>query len=279
MTASNVPMALTIAGSDSGGGAGIQADLKAFSALGVYGASVITALTAQNTLGVQAIHPVPADFIEQQLCSVFSDLSPRVVKTGMLGDAAVVRTVAGFLRGQQNLKLVVDPVMIAKSGNALLRADAVAVLTRELLPLATVITPNLPEAAAVLGCAEPVDLDGMKQMAAKLLRLGSQSVLLKGGHLTGGQCPDVFMDREGIHVMDQVRLDTRNTHGTGCTLASAIAAFLAKGETPADAVLQAKKYITEAIRTADQLDIGHGQGPVHHFHASWQFASDPTVKQ
>ncbi len=279
MTNANVPMALTIAGSDSGGGAGIQADLKAFSALGVYGASVVTALTAQNTLGVQSIHTIPPGFIEEQLSSVFSDLNPVVVKTGMLGDAAVVAVVAKFLAARKSLQLVVDPVMIAKSGNALLRADAVGILTRELLPLATVVTPNLPEAAAILNCAEPDTVDGMVAMAEQLKALGPQSILLKGGHLNGGRSPDVFFDGESLKVMDQVRLDTRNTHGTGCTLASAVAAFLARGEAPGEAVLLAKAYITEAIRAADQLDVGHGQGPVHHFHALWQPASDPTVKQ
>jgi len=279
MTQHNIPMALTVAGSDSGGGAGIQADLKTFSALGVYGASVVTALTAQNTLGVQSIHPVPADFIEAQLESVFSDLKPGVVKTGMLGEVAIVRAVAGYLRQQSGVQLVVDPVMIAKSGNALLQEDAVSVLTQELIPQATVITPNLPEAAAILGCDEPEDLEQMRQMARQLKALGPETVLLKGGHLSGIRSPDVFFDGEQMIVMDQQRLETRNTHGTGCTLASAIAAFLARGDAPAEAVRRAKLYITEAIRAADQLRVGDGQGPVHHFHAMWQQASDPITKQ
>lgn len=266
---SNIPNALTIAGSDSGGGAGIQADLKTFSALGVYGASVITALTAQNTSEVRAIERVPVPFIQTQLETVFDDLSIAAVKTGMLGDAEVVRAVADFLH-KQSVKLVVDPVMLSKSGDALLRADAVEALVSQLVPLATIITPNLPEAAVMLACDEPTDLDGMKAMARALKTLGPEAVLLKGGHLADeAQSPDIFFDGEQCLSLHGPRIPTQNTHGTGCTLASAIAARLALGDAPCEAVQQAKTYISGAIAAADFLNVGHGHGPVNHFHNLW----------
>lgn len=271
------PIALTVAGSDSGGGAGIQADIKTFSALGVYGASVITALTAQNTQRVSAIHPVPTVFIRQQLEAVFDDLDVAVVKTGMLGDADVVRTLAEFLRQFPAVKLVVDPVMIAKSGDALLRADAVSALVEELLPLATVLTPNLPEAAAILGCAEASDHGSMLQAAQALKALGPEAVLLKGGHLPGSESPDIFLDDEQSFTLSSERIDTMNTHGTGCTLASAVAAFLARGEAPAAAVRLAKAYICGAIAQADCLAVGHGHGPVHHFYQLWSALPQSAV--
>lgn len=260
--------ALTIAGSDSGGGAGIQADLKTFSANGVYGASVITALTAQNTQQVSAIHPVPPAFVIQQLQAVFSDIQIAAVKTGMLGDAAMVTAVADFLK-TQSTKLVVDPVMIAKSGDALLQQDAIASLIAELIPQAYLITPNLPEGAALLGVDEPKTLDEMKVMAAELYKLGSCYVLLKGGHLEQELCPDILFDGQSHQLFQTARINTRNTHGTGCTLASAITAFLAQRYECADAVAQAKQYISAAIRAADNLNVGSGHGPVHHFHAVW----------
>jgi len=264
-----IPIALTIAGSDSGGGAGIQADLKTFSALGAYGASVITALTAQNTREVRAIQRVPVDFIETQLVTVFDDLHVAAVKTGMLGDADVVSAVADFLAQKPGLKLVVDPVMLSKSGDALLKEEAVSALVDKLLPLATLITPNLPEAAVILGCEEPLDVAGMECMARKLKALGPEAVLLKGGHLASAQSPDIFFDGDQCFTLDTQRINTQNTHGTGCTLASAIAALLAKGETPAAAVKKAKVYISDAIAAADSLAVGEGHGPVHHFHALW----------
>lgn len=266
----STPIALTIAGSDSGGGAGIQADLKAFSALGAYGASVITALTAQNTQEVRAIHPVPVPFIRTQLETVFDDLPVTAVKTGMLGDAAIVTEVADFMRNHRGVPLVVDPVMLSKGGDALLRADAVQALVEKLVPLAALITPNLPEAAAMLQTQEPADLAGMEAMAQDLLKLGPKAVLLKGGHLADdGQSPDIFFDGEQCITLPTTRIKTKNTHGTGCTLASAIAAGLAKGESPLDAVRQAKAYISAAISAADRLQIGDGHGPVHHFYAYW----------
>lgn len=264
-----IPIALTIAGSDSSGGAGIQADLKTFSALGVYGASVITALTAQNTCEVRAIHRVPVPFIVEQLETVFDDLRVSAVKTGMLGDANVVGAVANFLLHHPGLKLVVDPVMLSKSGDALLKADAVEAMVTQLLPLASLITPNLPEAAVLLGCDEPSDVEGMISMARALKVLGPDAVLLKGGHLLSDQSPDIFFDGEQCITLSTERINTKNTHGTGCTLASAVAALLAKGEAPAVAVKQAKVYIFDAITMADSLDVGAGHGPVHHFHSLW----------
>jgi hydroxymethylpyrimidine kinase/phosphomethylpyrimidine kinase len=265
---SSIKNALTIAGSDSGGGAGIQADLKAFSALGVYGSSVITALTAQNTRECRGIVSVDPDFILQQLETVCDDIEINGIKTGMLGDSSAVKAVAGFLEGK-TVPLVVDPVMIAKSGDALLKAEAVSTLVSELFPLATLITPNLPEAAAILGQSEPETLEEMEAAAVALHKLGAKAVLLKGGHLEGELCQDLLYDGENFFSFSSVRIPTTNTHGTGCTLASAITASLAKGESLKDAVKIAKNYITEAIKQADKLNVGGGHGPVNHFHSFW----------
>lgn len=265
---SNISNVLTIAGSDSGGGAGIQADLKTFSALGVYGASVITALTAQNTNEVRGVFPVTPDFIRLQLETVFDDIEIKAVKTGMLGSADVVSEVAKDLR-RRDILLVVDPVMISKSGNALLQADAVTTVIEQLFPLAELITPNLPEAAAILKMEEPGSLEGMQEMVRLLHRLGPANVLLKGGHLMGEECPDIFFDGDQFQIFQQVRINTQNTHGTGCSLASAVTAYLAKGESVTEAVSHAKQYITSAINNADNLNVGAGHGPVNHFHAYW----------
>lgn len=262
--------ALTIAGSDSGGGAGIQADLKTFSACGVYGASVITALTAQNTCGVEGILPIPIDFIQQQLATTFADIAFDAVKIGMLGNADRVHTVAKFLSGIPELTLVLDPVIYAKSGDALLEPDAIDRLKQELIPMATLITPNLPEAALLLGTPEATTLKEMEQTARELYKLGSSAVLLKGGHLRGEQSPDILFDGENINYFHTRRIATQNTHGTGCTLASAITAELAKGEDMLSAVTQAKSYIQAAIQAANQLKVGKGKGPVHHFYALWK---------
>ncbi len=267
---SSIANALTIAGSDSGGGAGIQADLKAFSACGVYGASVITALTAQNTQGVDAIQTIPVAFVLKQLQSVFTDIRIDAVKTGMLGDAEMVQAIANFWRTlSQTPALVVDPVMVAKSGGSLLQESAVSCLKSELLPQATLITPNLPEAAVILGCSEPDSEAAMQEVAEQLLETGAKAVLLKGGHLIGQACPDLLYDGVNLYRFESPRIATSNTHGTGCTLASTIAAELAKGECLRDAVSNAKQYITSAISHADQLCVGSGHGPVHHFHALW----------
>lgn len=264
------PIALTIAGSDSGGGAGIQADLKAFSALGVYGASVLTALTAQNTVGVSAIHAVDPGFIRQQIDAVFDDIAVDAVKIGMLGTPAVIDTVRQGLVAHRPRWVVLDPVMVAKSGDALLAEEAVAALRDDLVPLAHMITPNLPEAARLLSRAEIGEKDEMPAVAEALLALGPKAVLLKGGHLTGAESADLFLDSNGIREwLPGKRVATKNTHGTGCTLSSAIAAGLAKGLDLLAATQAAKRYIADAIAAADELRVGQGHGPVHHFHALW----------
>jgi hydroxymethylpyrimidine/phosphomethylpyrimidine kinase len=261
-------VAVTIAGSDSGGGAGIQADLKTFSALGVYGASVITALTAQNTKGVTAIHDVPADFITAQMDAVFSDLHPGAVKIGMLGNAAAIDVVAKGLEHHHAHNVVLDPVMIATSGDKLLRDDAIEAL-RKLIARAHVLTPNLPEAAALLGEAGARDEDEMKAQARQLLALGAQAVLIKGGHGSGPESVDLLVEGETCTRFAAPRIDTQNTHGTGCTLSSAIAAGLAKKLLLVDAVSDAKAYVSAAITAADKLHVGSGHGPVHHFAKWW----------
>lgn len=262
-------IALTIAGSDSGGGAGIQADLKTFSALGVYGCSVITALTAQNTRAVTAIFEVDPGFVRAQMDAVFDDLDVKAVKIGMLSRPEVIVAVAAGLRHWQPGWVVLDPVMVAKSGDRLLREEAVAALRDELLPLADLITPNLSEAAVLLG-EEPVrERARMGRVAARLQGLGAKNVLLKGGHLGGPTSPDLLLFGGELHWLESERIATRNTHGTGCTLSSAIAAYLAHGRPLPEAVARAKDYLTAALRAADQLAVGHGHGPVHHFHALW----------
>jgi hydroxymethylpyrimidine/phosphomethylpyrimidine kinase len=264
----SVPVAVTIAGSDSGGGAGIQADLKTFSALGVYGTSVITALTAQNTRGVFAIHEVPADFIAAQMDAVFSDFEVAAVKIGMLGNAAAIGVVAGELRRRRARNVVLDTVMAASSGEKLLRPDAIGAL-RELIALANLLTPNLSEAAALVGTPAARNEDEMHAQAQKLLELGAGAVLIKGGHAEGQQSVDLLVEPGGCTKFAAPRLATPNTHGTGCTLASAIAAGLAKKLSVADAVRAAKAYVTAAIKAADRLQVGSGRGPVHHFHEWW----------
>jgi hydroxymethylpyrimidine/phosphomethylpyrimidine kinase len=264
----SVPVAVTIAGSDSGGGAGIQADLKTFSALGVYGTSVITALTAQNTKGVFAIHEVPAEFIAAQMDAVFSDFEVTAVKVGMLGNAAAIGIVAGELRRRRARNVVLDTVMASSSGEKLLRPDAIGAL-RELIALAILVTPNLPEAAALVGESVARNEVEMQSQAQKLLALGAGAVLIKGGHAEGPESVDLLVERGASTRLTASRVETRNTHGTGCTLASAIAAGLAKGLPLADAVRAAKAYISAAIAAADRLQVGSGAGPVHHFHDWW----------
>jgi hydroxymethylpyrimidine/phosphomethylpyrimidine kinase len=264
------PIALTIAGSDSGGGAGIQADLKTFSAIGVYGCSVINALTAQNTCAVTGIFPIPPDFVRAQMDAVFSDIDIDAVKIGMLGDAALIRAVRDGLQAYKPRWIVLDPVMISKSGDALLDPKAVAALRADLVPLADVITPNLPEAATLLDRQEPIDTpEAMVAAAEELLAMGPKAVLLKGGHMGGQDSSDVLVTAEGSTWLPGRRIDTQNTHGTGCTLSSAIAAHLALGQSMEEAVKSAKAYISNAILAADRLTVGKGHGPVHHFHAQW----------
>ncbi|MBB4017839.1 hydroxymethylpyrimidine/phosphomethylpyrimidine kinase [Chelatococcus caeni] len=262
-------IAVTIAGSDSSGGAGIQADLKTFSALGVYGASVITALTAQNTLGVQAIHDVPAAFVAQQIDSVFSDLFVRAVKIGMLSQPDVIAAVAEGLDRHGATRIVVDPVMVATSGDRLLAPAAVDNLRSLLLPRALLVTPNLPEAAALVDMPVPHDEAAMQAVGERILALGPKAVLVKGGHGYGADSTDLLVTPDGVHRFSAPRVATKNTHGTGCTLSSAIAAQLARGATLEEAVAGGKAYVSAAIAASERLAIGAGHGPVHHFHQWW----------
>jgi len=265
----NTPIkALTIAGSDSGGGAGIQADLKTFSALGVYGASAITGITAQNTVGVQAVEAVSESMIAAQIASVLNDIDISAVKIGMLGTPGIVMSVAKALRDYKG-PVVLDPVMVAKSGDALLADDAVGALIEHLLPRATVLTPNLPEAARLLNTAPAETFEDARAQGQALLAMGSKAVLMKGGHATGATCTDLLILGDGIHHYDAPRIDTGNTHGTGCSMSSAIAAGLAKGLDLQSATARAHDWLHGAIRAADQLYVGHGHGPVHHFHEVW----------
>jgi hydroxymethylpyrimidine/phosphomethylpyrimidine kinase len=264
------PIALTIAGSDSGGGAGIQADLKTFAALGAYGCSVITALTAQNTKGVLGILGVDPAFVTRQIDAVFDDIAVDAVKIGMLGTAATIEAVASGLERWKPRWVVLDPVMVAKGGDRLLEADAVAALRDRLLPLASLITPNLPEAADLLGVEVPSERGAMANVAARLQHLGPSAVLLKGGHLAGEESPDLLLDGSEHHWLEAPRTPTRNTHGTGCTLSAAIAARLAHRVPLSRAVFEAKRYIQGAIAAADRLEVGQGHGPVHHFHQIWR---------
>ena len=262
---------LTIAGSDSGGGAGIQADLKTFAAIGCYGMSAITALTAQNTQGVFGIHPVPPHFAGEQLDAVFSDIGTDAVKIGMLFSAELIQTVADRLVTHNAGNIVLDPVMVAQSGDKLLQDDAIEAIKKYLMPLADIITPNLPEAEVLLG--KPLSDPGMLENAAKeLSRFGSRSVLIKGGHGTTQSSTDILYhaDEDRCLEMTSKRFSTVNNHGTGCTLSSAIAAYLAKGNSIEQAVKAAKAYISNAIRTGAEYKLGQGHGPVHHFFKYWE---------
>lgn len=257
-----VARALTIAGSDSGGGAGIQADLKAFSAMGVYGCSVVTAITAQNTQAVTAVHPVPDEVVAAQIEAVLSDIEIDAIKIGMLGTPSLIETVAEALDGFDG-PIVLDPVMVAKSGDTLLPDNAIGTLKNCLVPRATLLTPNLPEAAQLVGLAEP------EQQIDDLLALKSKAVLLKGGHATGEICSDLLCDGNRRLRLDARRIATKNTHGTGCSYSSAIAAGLARGWALDYAVQVAHGWLHQAILRADELNVGKGHGPVHHFHGSW----------
>lgn len=262
------PVALTIAGSDSSGGAGIQADLKTFTAFGVYGASVITAITAQNTTGVQGVWPLPQEAITAQAASVASDLSIKAAKTGMLGDTQTVETVVRAIDAWSIGPLVADPVMVATSGDVLLAPDAIAAVRRLLIPRATVITPNLHEAAKLLETRPATTLAEMEAQGRALLALGCKAVLVKGGHGEGRDAIDVLISAEGARHYNGPRFETRNTHGTGCTLSAAIAAALALGQPLEDAVQSAKTFISKAIEAGASQAIGRGSGPVDHMHAN-----------
>ncbi|KOO03218.1 bifunctional hydroxymethylpyrimidine kinase/phosphomethylpyrimidine kinase [Vibrio nereis] len=260
------PIVLTIAGSDSGGGAGIQADIKAISATGSYACSVITAITSQNTLGVSAIHPIPLAHIESQLDAVFSDLNVVAVKIGMLADEAIITLVARKIQQYAPKFLVIDPVMVASSGDLLLAQDAISTLKKELIPMADLLTPNLPEGAALVGKAVPQNEDDMGGMIEDLRALGAKAVLLKGGHLEHDvNSNDLLIQQQSSELLRAKRYNTPNTHGTGCTLSSAIASYLAQGNRLHKAVYLGKQYISQAISYSDELEVGQGHGPVHHF--------------
>jgi hydroxymethylpyrimidine/phosphomethylpyrimidine kinase len=260
------PVALTIAGSDSSGGAGIQADLKTFAALGVYGASVITALTAQNTSGVSGIHFVPAEFVTAQIDAVFADLDVNAVKIGMVAQLTAIDAIAAGLARWSPRHVVLDPVMVATSGARLLASDAVAALRTKLIPHASLVTPNLPEAAALLDEPVAASAAAIESQGKRLLAFGCQAVLIKGGHGQGPKSIDYLVSGDGIIALAAPRIATKNTHGTGCSLSSAVAAGLAKGEDMETAVRHAKAWISAAIAAADRFSVGRGHGPIHHFH-------------
>ncbi len=262
-----VPTAMTIAGSDSGGGAGIQADLKTFAAFGVYGTSAITAVTAQNTQAVTAVHVLTPQMVAAQIDAIMADIGADVVKTGMLANAAIIETVAARLHHHDLRRVVVDPVMVAKSGDTLLEESAIEALKVHLLPLATVLTPNLPEAEVLVGHKLATDED-LRDACRELYRLGAEHVVLKGGHGEGPEVVDLLYDGQSFVPLTGPRIETTSTHGTGCTFASAIAANLALGADVTAAVIRAKEYVTEALRHS--YPIGHGHGPVHHFWKLWQ---------
>jgi hydroxymethylpyrimidine/phosphomethylpyrimidine kinase len=266
-------IALTIAGSDSSGGAGIQADLKTFAALGVYGASVITALTAQNTQGVSAIYDVPPGFIGAQIDAVFADLAVGAVKIGMLFRPATVRAAAEGLARHRVRNVVLDPVTIASSGDSLLAGNVVEAMRRRLIPHTLLVTPNLAEAAALAGATPARSEREMEIQAREILSLGARNVLIKGGHATnfgsGEESVDLLIGEGEVVRLSAKRIATKNTHGTGCTLSSAIAAGLAKGRDVVTACQEAKAYVTAAIAHADELAVGHGPGPLHHFYKQW----------
>jgi hydroxymethylpyrimidine/phosphomethylpyrimidine kinase len=265
MATRRIPTAMTIAGSDSGGGAGIQADLKTFAALGVYGTSTLTAITAQNTLRVTAVHEIPTNIIAAQIEAVITDIGADAVKTGMLSSSAIVEVVAQELKRHRVEALVIDPVMVAKSGDPLLQKEAVEALRSKLVPMAAVVTPNIPEAEVLTGMkiASPED---MRQAAEQIIQMGARGVVVKGGHLEG-PATDLFYDGSRFQEFTAPRINTGNTHGTGCTFASAIAAGLARGMSAIDSVAQAKEYVTEAIRRS--FPIGQGHGPLSHFYKLW----------
>jgi hydroxymethylpyrimidine/phosphomethylpyrimidine kinase len=263
-----IPRALTIAGSDSGGGAGIQADLKTFAALGVYGMSAIAALTAQNTVGVEGIVEIDPSFVSLQIRAVVEDIGVDAVKTGMLSNAAIIAQVAEDLRVLGLQKVVVDPVMVAKGGHRLLRMDAMDAMVKELLPLALVVTPNLHEVAALTGL-EVTSVEEMKEAARAIKTMGPRYVVIKGGHLPGAPL-DLLYNGSEFRQFVNIRYDTPHTHGTGCTFASAIAAGLASGCSVEEAVARAKRYITAAIQQG--LPLGRGHGPVNHFHNLYRLA-------
>ncbi|MFV0576440.1 MAG: bifunctional hydroxymethylpyrimidine kinase/phosphomethylpyrimidine kinase [Vibrio sp.] len=272
-SSSQIPNILTIAGSDSGGGAGIQADIKAISATGGFACSAITALTAQNTLGVRSIFPVSAEFIGQQLDAVFSDISISAVKIGMLNDSQIITAIAQKLRQYSVKNIVLDPVMVATSGDPLIQPEAIQTLKSEFIPLVDVITPNLPEAGLLLGLPMPkseLEVEDFIKQIQSNSELNQVNVLLKGGHFTGEQSQDWLIQQDKVSVYSHKRIQTSNTHGTGCTLSSALASYLGQGYPLTDAVTAAKAYLSQALVHANNLNVGQGSGPVDHFYAIHQ---------
>lgn len=260
---------LSIAGSDPSGGAGVQADLKTFSAMKVYGMAVITALTAQNTTGVSAVKTQDGDFVAEQIRMIFSDVNVHAVKIGMIANADIAASLAETLRAVCNVPVILDPVMIAKGGAHLLAPDAVQTLRDKLLPIAEIITPNLPEAATLLNYDEATSTDEMMDQAKALLALGPSVVYLKGGHLGGTGSPDVLMSADKVETLESDRIVTKNTHGTGCSLSAALAACRGRNLDVIEAARTSKAFITQAIASADQLNVGLGHGPIHHFNGLW----------
>jgi len=269
MTTSRIPNVLSIAGSDPSGGAGIQADLKTFSALRTYGMAAITTLTAQNTRGVTAVHLAPPEFVQQQLDALFDDIRIDVIKIGMIATGDIARRVADTLAARSTVPVVLDPVMVAKGGAPLLSDEAIDAVRARLLPLTTILTPNLPEAARLLDRPIATTRAMMVEQATALRLLGPQAVLLKGGHLHGTTSPDCLVLHDALHWLEAPRRASNNTHGTGCTLSAALAAELAHGADLLAAAQAAKQYVTGAIDAAYLLDVGHGHGPTHHFHSLW----------
>ncbi|WP_313614982.1 bifunctional hydroxymethylpyrimidine kinase/phosphomethylpyrimidine kinase [Agrobacterium sp.] len=261
-------IALTIAGSDSGGGAGIQADIKTFSALGTYAASVLTAITAQNTKGVTAVEDISVPIIVAQMDAVFSDLDVNAVKIGMVSRSQTIQAIAERLQHYQR-KVVLDPVMVATSGDRLLQQDAIETLREVLLPLASIVTPNLPEAALLTGLPIATDQAGKARQAESILKAGASAVLIKGGHGSGPESTDILFDGNEMHAFTAPRIATTNDHGTGCTLAAAVTAHIAKGHSLTEAVQLSKDYLQKALIASASLSVGHGRGPVHHFHGWW----------
>ncbi len=269
MADGTIPNVLSIAGSDPSGGAGAQADLKTFAALRCHGMAAITALTAQNTRGVRGVHVPPADFVVAQIDAIFDDIDVAAVKIGMLANGAVASAVAAALRRRRPPFIVLDPVLVATSGDSLGAPDLVGAIMRDLLPLASLVTPNIPEAMRLTGLPAPVDEGDLEALARALHARGARAVLVKGGHLEGETARDVLFDGAGISIHSAPRVDTRNTHGTGCTLSSAVAALVARGLPLQAAVGAAKTFLTDALRGADDLRVGGGHGPVNHFRSLW----------
>jgi hydroxymethylpyrimidine/phosphomethylpyrimidine kinase len=264
-----IPNLLSIAGSDPSGGAGISADLKTFAALSCNGMAVITAPTAQNTLGVKAVHVLPAAFVAAEIDAVFEDIDVAAVKIGMLASIEIVEAVAERLAFYKPRFVVLDPVLASTSGDALATSDTASAVIRHLFPLATLITPNIFEAARLSGQAIAEDLEALHRTAMALHKLGAKTVLVKGGHLAGATSDDLFFEAESFRLFSAPRIKTRNTHGTGCTLSSAIAAYLARGNDLPEAIGAAKTYLNGALAAADLLSAGHGPGPLNHFHEIW----------